>query len=252
MRLGFGDGDGAGARWRQQRGQSSCHWDPPRGSAPRRLVLGQEVVFNERIATGEGGQTQVLFLDESTMSVGPNSDMVIDEFVYDPRAGTGKLAANLTRGVFRFVGGKLSKQDNAVTMQTPSATIGIRGGVILVNLATGGKLEVIFVYGAGATITGTNGVAQTITRSGFEVTVSGPGASPSQPARAPRGAAAGRAAQLDGGAGGNGGAPNIPTEVPVADSGIANVIPNNLAPQPPGPQVPSTNSAVQQAQSQIQ
>jgi hypothetical protein len=111
--------------------------------------------------------------------------MVIDQFVYDPASGTGKLAASLTRGVFRFVGGKLSKQDNTVTMQTPSAMIGIRGGVILVNLATGGKLEVIFVYGAGVTITGTNGVAQTITRPGFEVSVSGPGPSPSQRLRNP-------------------------------------------------------------------
>src|SRR6516162_7267776 len=171
------------------------------GTPPRRLVLGQDIVFNERVTTGPEGQTQVLFVDQSTMSVGPNADMVIDEFVYDPAAGTGKLAASLTRGVFRFVGGKLSKQDNAVTMQTPSATIGIRGGVILVNMATGGKLEVIFVYGAGVTITGTTGVSQTITRPGFEVSVSGPGASPSQPAAAPPGAVAGLVAQLDGRAG---------------------------------------------------
>jgi hypothetical protein len=223
-------------------------------------VLGQDIVFNERVNTGAEGQTQVLFVDESAVSIGPNADMVIDQFVYDPASGTGKLAASLTRGVFRFVGGKLSKQDNAVTMQTPSATIGIRGGVILVNLATGGKLEVIFVYGAGVTITGTNGVAQTITRSGFEVTVSGPGASPSQPAAAPPGVVAGLVAQLDGRAGGNGGATNIPTEVTVADSGIANVISNNIAAsiqaanqsQPPGPQPPSVNAAVQQAKSQIQ
>ena len=47
---------------------------------------------------------------------------------------TGKLAASLTRGVFRFVGGKISKLDNAVTLHTPSATIGIRGGVILVRV----------------------------------------------------------------------------------------------------------------------
>ena len=102
---------------------------------PRRLLLGQEVVFNERITTGAEGQTQVLFVDQSAMTVGPNSDMVVDQFVYDPAAGTGKLAANLTRGVFRFVGGRLSKQENAVTLQTPTATIGIRGGVALVNLA---------------------------------------------------------------------------------------------------------------------
>ena len=97
-------------------------------------MLGQDVVFNERITTEAQGQTQILFVDESTLSVGPNANMVVDQFVYDPNAGTGKLAASLGRGVFRFVGGKLSKQDNAVTMRTPTATIGIRGGVMLVRV----------------------------------------------------------------------------------------------------------------------
>src|SRR5207244_1999886 len=105
-------------------------------------------------------QTQILFLDQSTMTVGPGSELTIDEFVFDPAAGTGKMAASLTRGVFRLVGGKLSKQDNAVSMQTPSATIGIRGGVVLVNAATGGN--------GGATIIPTeamvadSGIAQAI------------------------------------------------------------------------------------------
>ena len=191
------------------------------GAAPRRLVLGQEVVFNERITTGPEGQTQILFVDQSAMTVGPRSDMVIDEFVYDPNAGTGKLAASLTRGVFRFVGGKLSKQDNAVTMQTPSATIGIRGGLILVDLAPDGQLQVIFGYGAGVTVTGLNGLAQTITRPGFQVTVAGRGAAPSAPSPTPPGAAAALLAQLDGRPGGNGGARTIPTDATVANSGIA-------------------------------
>src|ERR1700731_3245070 len=73
----------------------------PPGAPSRRLVLGQEIVFNERVTTGPSGQTQILFIDQSTMSVGPSPDMVIDEFVYDPAAATGKLAASLTRGVFR-------------------------------------------------------------------------------------------------------------------------------------------------------
>jgi trimeric autotransporter adhesin len=62
-------------------------------------VLGQDVLFNERIATSAVGQTQILFVDASTLTVGPNANMVIDQFVYDPNAGTGKLAASLTRGV---------------------------------------------------------------------------------------------------------------------------------------------------------
>src|SRR5271167_389532 len=226
------------------------------GTPPRRLVLGQDIVFNERVTTGPDGQTQVLFVDQSTMSLGPNADMVIDEFVYDPAAGTGKLAASLTRGVFRFVGGKLSKQENAVTMQTPSATIGIRGGVAFINLAASGKLVVIFEYGKGVTITGVNGVSQTITRPGFEVTVSGPGASPSDPAPAPPGAVAALLAQLDGRAGGNGGAPTVPTEVTVATSGIANAISANVTAsiqaaahtQPPAQQSQNVSPVVQLTQ----
>ena len=218
-------------------------------AAPRRLVLGQDIVFNERISTGPEGQTQVLFVDQSALSVGPNSDMVIDEFVYDPAAGTGKLAANMTRGVFRFVGGRLSKQENAVTMRTPTATIGIRGGVVLVNLAAGGNLDVIFVYGKGVTVTGQNGVSETITRSGWHVTVSGPGGVPSNPAPSPPGAATALLAQLDGRAGHSGGATTIPTEVTVAASGIGQVIQQNTTP-PILP--PNLNSITRLAQSQLQ
>ena len=229
------------------------------GTPPRRLVLGQDIVFNERVTTGPEGQTQVLFVDQSTMSVGPNADMVIDEFVYDPAAGTGKLAASLTRGVFRFVGGKLSKQESAVTIQTPSATIGIRGAVVLGNQTPNGRLELIFAYGKSVTITGTNGVSQTITRPGFEVIVSGPGAAPTSPAPPPPGAAAALLAQLDGRPDGTGGATTLPTEVIVANSGIANAISNNITAsieaanraQPSGPQPPNVNRIVQYTQLQV-
>src|SRR5437868_3003490 len=147
--------------------------------------------------------------------------MVIDQFVYDPSSGTGKLAASLTRGVFRYVGGRLSKHDDAVTLQTPSATIGIRGGVVLVDLPPGGGLDVIFAYGRAVTVTGANGVAQTLTRPGFEVTVSGPGTVPSRPAPAPQGQTGALLAQLDGRPGNTGGARTVPTDSTVAKSGIS-------------------------------
>ena len=204
---------------------------PP--SAPaRQLVLGQEVVHNERITTGVAGQTQILFVDQSAMTVGPNSDLLIDEFVFDPAAGTGKLAANFTRGVFRFVGGKLSKQENAVSMQTPSATIGIRGGVILVRQADGGTLESSSFTAEVLTVTGTTGISQTLTRPGWQITVAGPGASPSDPAPAPPGAAAALLAQLDGRAGGSGGATIVPTDGMVAASGFGQRSCRRSPPQP--------------------
>src|SRR5216684_2404704 len=132
------------------------------GAPPRRLVIGQDVIFNEHITTAETGQTQLLFLDESSMSIGPNSDLTIDQFVYDPKSGTGKLAMSATRGLLRYVGGKLSKQDDAVTLRTSTATLAVRGGAFLLKIERDGQTQVIFVFGDGLTITGLNGIVDTL------------------------------------------------------------------------------------------
>ena len=64
-----------------------------RGTPPsqeqRLLVVGTNVFSDERVVTGEKGQTQMLFVDQSALTIGPNSDLVLDEFVYDPK-GTSK------------------------------------------------------------------------------------------------------------------------------------------------------------------
>jgi trimeric autotransporter adhesin len=200
----------------------------PPGIPAKQLVIGENIVYNEHIATGPVGQTQILFVDESAMSVGPNSDMTIDKFVYDPKTGTGTEALSATRGIFRYVGGKLSKLTTPVTMRTPSASIGIRGGVFLLNLMANGHLYVVFLYGDGLTVTGLTGVTQTITRPGFAVSVSGPGAAPSPPGPAPRALLDRFLASLDGRPGGDGGSVNPPTDAIVANSGVSKAISGNI------------------------
>src|SRR5437016_8271783 len=100
------------------------------------------------------------------MTVGPNSDLTIDQFVNDPRSGTGKLAMSATRGLLRYVGGKLSKQDEAVTVRTSTATLAVRGGAFLLNIDRG-QTEAIFIFGNGLTVTGLNGIGDTLRRPGF-------------------------------------------------------------------------------------
>ncbi len=200
----------------------------PPAAPTRRLELGQEVVHNERIVTAPEGQTQILFLDASAMTVGPSSDLTIDDFVYNPSADTGQLAMSMTKGVARFVGGKISKLDNAVTMRTPSASIGIRGGVFLLSVSQGGQIEVVFLYGKGL-IVNANGQTQLVTRPGWAVTVSGPGAPPSKAAPASEVEIANLLNQLTGRPGATGGAPNHPTEPLLAGSGVPAVISGNPA-----------------------
>jgi hypothetical protein len=71
---------------------------------------------------------------------------VIDEFVYDPKRQSGQGAASLTKGVVRFVGGKISKIEGGVTVSTPSGTLAIRGGMFLGNVQ-GSRGAFLFLYG---------------------------------------------------------------------------------------------------------
>ena len=98
------------------------------GSGTRTLSVGANVVYKEKVETSAEGSTQIMFPDQSTLNVGRNSSIVIDEFVYDPAAGTGKMVASVSRGVLRFVGGQIS-HTAGVTVNTPVGTLGIRGGV---------------------------------------------------------------------------------------------------------------------------
>jgi trimeric autotransporter adhesin len=207
---------GAGAGAQQRVGISSAVnpqalATPPGAAAAQPLLIGQDVVFNERIATAAKGQTQLLFVDESSMTVGPNSDLTIDQFVFDPTSGTGKLAMSATRGLLRYVGGKLSKHDGAVTLRTSTATLAVRGGAFIVNITYGGQTEVIFIYGQGLSVAGLNGVIQTLSRPGFQITISAAGVA-SAPQRVPPGVLAQLTTELDGQNGSNGGAATIPTD----------------------------------------
>src|ERR1700691_704092 len=106
--------------------------------APSRVIeIGAQVVENEKIQTTATGSVQVLFIDKTTLNVGPNSTLVIDRFVYNPATTKGELALSLGKGVMRVVGGIATHSEGA-TIRTPVAAIGLRGGVSII-LASRGK-----------------------------------------------------------------------------------------------------------------
>jgi hypothetical protein len=79
-----------------------------------------------RVVTGSGGRLQFLLPDETVLTLGPNSDMIIDNFVYDPATSATKLSAQIARGAFRWVTGKVS-QHKDINIKLPVGTIGVRG-----------------------------------------------------------------------------------------------------------------------------
>jgi hypothetical protein len=86
------------------------------------------VSLGTRIVTGPDGHVRLLLLDETVFTMGSNSDMVIDEFVYDPDLSVEKVSARVLKGTFRWVTGKVARKDPAKMKVTlPVGTIGIRG-----------------------------------------------------------------------------------------------------------------------------
>ncbi len=147
------------------------------GQATRALRPGGDIFFKDRIATKRGGSAQLTFLDRSTLSVGENSDLVIDEFVYDPGA-SGTMRATLSKGVLRFVGGDISHGGGA-TVNTPAVTIGIRGGIATIGYVKDGA-DLDAIPGVPANFHGgaivVNGYGQmTVRNRASEVVLSRPG-----------------------------------------------------------------------------
>jgi FecR-like protein len=119
----------------------------PAGGSTKTLKIGKSVFYNERITTSDTGVVQVLLVDGSTFMVGPKSDLVIDKFVYDPRSGTGTLAATFSKGALRFVGGKLSKNEPGVKVRTPAGELTVRGGIFQGIVRDGNHAVFAFVFG---------------------------------------------------------------------------------------------------------
>ncbi|NDH63106.1 MAG: hypothetical protein EBY18_15990 [Alphaproteobacteria bacterium] len=156
----------------------------PPAEAERILRVGIDVQASERVTTKANDRAHVVFLDGTALTVGPNSVLVIDKYVYDPNRKTGDMALSTTKGVFRFVGGSISK-NSEVVVTTPSATIGIRGGIATIEVADGGSTRATFIYGDSLRVTN-QGVTQTATRNGSQITASA-GEKPTPPAILPPG-----------------------------------------------------------------
>jgi hypothetical protein len=139
----------------------------PPGGLDRVLRVGTDVQANEIISTTDNDRAHLVFLDGTTLTIGPSSSMTIDKFVYDPTTQKGELAVNATKGVFRIIGGRISKT-STIAVTTPAATMGIRGGIAVFGVQASATTSIL-VFGNSLTVTA-NGVTQTITVPGLSVT----------------------------------------------------------------------------------
>lgn len=96
---------------------------------------GTPVFQGSQLRTGPRSSLGVTFKDETLLSFGPDTDLTVDEYLYAPSQGKLKLGAKMTRGSMNYVSGVIAKlQPDAVTVATPTGTIGVRGTQFLVRI----------------------------------------------------------------------------------------------------------------------
>lgn len=96
------------------------------------LAMESEINLHDKVTTKGGAKLQIQFNDDTLLSLGENSEVVMDEYVYDPaNAGESRFNANLGEGLFRLITGKITEiNPERFKLKTSRSTIGIRGTVV--------------------------------------------------------------------------------------------------------------------------
>ena len=105
------------------------------------LAVGSRVFQNEIVTTGVESLAQLMFLDETTLSIGPKSEITLDKFVFNPSKGAGNVIFSATKGAFRFITG--SQDPRHYEIRTPVATIGVRGTIVNGFIVAGGLICIV-------------------------------------------------------------------------------------------------------------
>ncbi len=97
--------------------------------------IGLDIHQNDMLRTGRDGAIGVVFNDDTLLSLGPESMLVIDEFVFAPRQGNFSIAVRMLKGTFAYFSGLISKlAPESAHIETPTSSIGIRGTKFVVKV----------------------------------------------------------------------------------------------------------------------
>ena len=124
----------------------------PDGSAIGRTAsVGDPIYLNDEISTDGNTNLQILLKDQTVFTIGPNTVLVFDNFIYDPSDASveSSLTATVKKGTFKFISGRISKSSpNAMKLKVANATASIRGTSVAGRVNEDGDADVVLLSGA--------------------------------------------------------------------------------------------------------
>ena len=105
-----------------------------RGGASQPVAIGDHVFQSDTVVTGAGGSVGITFVDNSMMSLGPDSRLALDKFQFDATTQDGVFDSSLQKGTLAVKSGQIVKQTpEAMHIKTPAALLGVRGTEFVVR-----------------------------------------------------------------------------------------------------------------------
>ncbi len=96
---------------------------------------GQPVFASDALRTGGDGSVGVTLVDDTRLSLGPNSEVRLERYVYAPAEGGIGMVLNFVRGVAAYVSGRIAKlAPDSIRLETPAAIVGVRGTTVAVRV----------------------------------------------------------------------------------------------------------------------
>jgi hypothetical protein len=97
--------------------------------------VGSPVFLRSQLVTGHNSTIGVTFRDQTVISLGPDSHLGIDQYLFSPNEGSVGLVATMARGTLNYVSGLIAKlKPDGVSVNTPTAVIGVRGTQFVVRV----------------------------------------------------------------------------------------------------------------------
>jgi hypothetical protein len=111
-----------------------------RGGVSQKAAAGDRVFRSDVLSTGADGTVGITFADNSMMSLGPDSRLSLDQFVFNTTTHEGVFESSLSNGTLAVKSGQIVKQTpEAMKVRTPGALLGVRGTEFVVRAKGGAK-----------------------------------------------------------------------------------------------------------------
>lgn len=106
-----------------------------RGDKTVPAAVGVPLFSGDTIRTAKADSVGIVLTDDSTFSLGPDSEITLKDYLFNPKEGKFALVTRMAKGTFAYLSGMIGKlSPNSIRMEIPDATIAVRGTRLLIKV----------------------------------------------------------------------------------------------------------------------